>query len=164
MQDHEVRPVRLNATHPARVVPSWHGDCVGHYEDDTLVVNTVGVKMGPVSMIDEVGSPYCEALHVVERYGLIAYDAAKKAEDRNIRQNGSSGNLQAAAIDPNYMGKGLQVQFTVEDPNVFTMPWSGAATYRKADSTWVENVCAENLREYYNGRDTAAPQADKPDF
>jgi hypothetical protein len=164
MQDHEVRRVRLNGTHPAHTTPSWHGDSIGHYEGNTLVVDTVGVKVGPVSIVDEAGSPYSEALHVVERYSLIDYDAAKEAEDRNIRQNGSSGNLQAAAIDANYKGKGLQVQFTIEDPNVFTMPWSGAATYRKADSIWVENVCAENLREYYNNRDTTAPQADRPDF
>jgi hypothetical protein len=164
MQDHEVRRVRLGGTHPARVTPSWHGDSIGHYEGETLIVDTVGVKVGPVSMVDQAGSPYSEALHVVERYHLIDYAAAKEAEDRNIRQNGSSGNLQAAAIDARYRGRGLQVEFTVEDPNVFTMPWSGAATYRKSDGIWVENVCAENVHEYYNNRDTPAPQADKPDF
>ena len=79
-------------------------------------------------------------------------------------RNGSSGNFQAAGIDAGYRGKGLQVEFTVEDPNVFRMPWSGAATYRKSDGTWVENVCAENLHEYYSNRDTQAPQAGKPDF
>ena len=71
---------------------------------------------------------------------------------------------QAAAIDPDYKGKGLQVQFTVEDKTYFTMPWSGAATYRKAGSEWVENVCAENTHEYYSGTETQVPQADKPDF
>ena len=59
---------------------------------------------------------------------------------------------------------GMAIQIALEDPNVFRMPWSGAATYRKSDGTWVENVCAENLHEYYNNRDTPAPQADKPDF
>jgi hypothetical protein len=47
---------------------------------------------------------------------------------------------------------------------VFNMPWSGIATYGRADSIWVENVCAENPYEYYNGRDTGLPRADKPDF
>jgi hypothetical protein len=164
MQDHEVRRVRLGGTLPARVTPSWHGDSIGHYKGDTLIVDTVGVKVGPVNMIDQAGSPYSEALHVVERYHLIDYTAAKEAEDRNIRQNGSSGNLQAAGIDAKYRGKGLQVEFTVEDPNIFRMPWSGAATYRKSDDVWVENVCAENLHEYYNNRDTPAPQAGRPDF
>jgi len=58
----------------------------------------------------------------------------------------------------------LQIEFTVEDPNVFNTPWSGLATYSKADDIWVENVCAENTFEYYNNRDAAIPKADRPDF
>jgi hypothetical protein len=164
MQDHQVRRVRLGGTHPARVTPSWHGDSIGHYEGDSLIVDTIGVKVGPVPMVDPAGSPYSEALHVTERYRLIDYAAAIEAENRNIRRNGSSGDFQAAGIDAGYRGKGLQVEFTVEDPNVFRMPWSGAATYRKSDGAWIENVCAENLHEYYSNRDTQAPQAGKPDF
>jgi hypothetical protein len=83
MQDHEVRRVRLNGTHPARVTPSWHGDSVGHYEGDTLVVDTVSVKVGPVSIIDPAGSPYSEALHVVERYRLIDGEAAAEAHRKH---------------------------------------------------------------------------------
>jgi hypothetical protein len=30
--DHEVRRVRMNQAHPARVTPSWYGDSVGYYE------------------------------------------------------------------------------------------------------------------------------------
>jgi hypothetical protein len=40
--DHEWREVRLNQPHPAKVTPSWHGDSVGSYEGDTLVIDTVG--------------------------------------------------------------------------------------------------------------------------
>jgi hypothetical protein len=57
MQDHEVRRVRLNAQHPAKVTPSWHGDSIGHYEGDTLVVDTIGVKVGPVAIVDQAGTP-----------------------------------------------------------------------------------------------------------
>jgi hypothetical protein len=78
--DHEVRRVRLNAVHPARVTPTWYGDSVGHYEGDMLVVDTVGIKIGPFSMVDWYGTPYTEALHVVERYRLLDYEAAKAAE------------------------------------------------------------------------------------
>jgi hypothetical protein len=31
-RDHEVRHVRMNQPHPARVTPSWYGDSIGHYE------------------------------------------------------------------------------------------------------------------------------------
>ncbi|HYM17812.1 MAG TPA: hypothetical protein VEU06_04560 [Micropepsaceae bacterium] len=164
MQDHEVRRVRLNATHPEHVSPSWTGDSVGHYEGDTLVVDTVGVKVGPVPVIDQAGSPFSEALHVVERYRLISYEDAKAASDRNVAVNGPPGTRQAASVDENYKGEGLQVEFTVTDPNVFKQSWSGSATYGKADNIWVENVCAENMHEYYFNRESSVPTADKPDF
>src|SRR5262245_61703007 len=43
-QDH--RQIRLNQAHPAKVTPSIHGDSVGRYEGDTLVADTVGLKVG----------------------------------------------------------------------------------------------------------------------
>src|SRR5262245_11901492 len=36
------------------------------------------------------------------------------------------------APDPNYKGKGLQLEFTVEDDGVFTIVWSATKTYRRA--------------------------------
>src|SRR5215471_20107520 len=61
--DHEVRHVRMNQTHPARVMPSWYGDSIGYYEGDTLVIDTVGVKIGPFAMVDMYGTPHSPALH-----------------------------------------------------------------------------------------------------
>jgi hypothetical protein len=66
---------------------------------------------------------------------------------------------------PNYQGKGLQLEFMVEDEGVFTMPWSASITYRRPRrNEWLEIVCAENTREYYAKGDTGVPHADKPDF
>jgi hypothetical protein len=83
--DHEVRHVRMNQPHPARVTPSWYGDSVGHYDGDTLVIDTVGVKSGPFAMLDMYGTPHSPELHVVERYRLLDYQAAKEAEERGQR-------------------------------------------------------------------------------
>jgi hypothetical protein len=55
--NHEVRRVRLNQPHPAQVTPSWYGDSVGHYEGDTLLIDTIGIKIGPFAMIDVYGTP-----------------------------------------------------------------------------------------------------------
>jgi len=130
--DHEVRHVRLNQPHPVRVTPSWYGDSVGHYEGDTLVIDTVGVKVGPFAMVDMYGTPHTQALHVVERYKLLDYEAAKEAEDRGERENRRLPSSDPGfAPNPDYKGKGLQLQFTVEDEGVFTMPWSAAVTYRR---------------------------------
>src|SRR5258708_7187412 len=73
-------------------------------------------------------------------------------------------------IDRNYRGKGLQLEFTVEDKGVFTMPWSATQTYlRAARTTWDERICAENVghyyeSQYYSDKDAHIPTADKPDF
>ena len=164
--DHEFRQVRLNEAHPAQVTPSWYGDSVGHYEGDTLVIDTVGIKSGrPFAMADIYGTPYTGALHVVERYRLIDYEAAMAAQERTLKENiRILVNDSGLTFDPSYRGKALQLQFTVEDEGVFTMPWSATMTYRRALGAWPEFVCAENIREYYYNKDSEVPKADKPDF
>lgn len=165
-EDHEIRRVRLNTQHPAHYMPSWYGDSVGHYEGDTLVVDTIGIKVGPYSMIDSYGTPQSGALHLVERYKLIDYDAGQAAALRSERENRRLGSIlgNGVDVDPDYRGKALQVQFTVEDENVFTTPWSAVSTYWRTSGDWTERVCAENSAEYYAGLNTAIPKAEKPDF
>jgi hypothetical protein len=68
------------------------------------------------------------------------------------------------AHDPNYKGKALQLQFTVEDEGVFTTAWSATKTYRRVFRDWPENVCAENPHKYNTEKDAAVPTANKPDF
>jgi hypothetical protein len=164
--DDDFREVRLNQPHPAKVIPSVHGDSAGHYEGDTLVIDTVGVKVGPYAMIDRFGTPYTEGLHVVERYRLIDYEAARQAQEQSEKEWPRVGDN----IDRTYRGKGLQLEFTVEDPGVFTMPWSATQTYlRAARTAWDERICAENVGHYYEAqyssdKDAHIPTADKPDF
>ena len=133
--DHQVRHVRMNAQHPAKVTPSWYGDSVGHYEGDTLVIDTVGIKAGPFAMVDWFGTPQTPALHVVERYRLLDYEAAKEGLERDAKENALP---QPPTVDLNYRGKHLQLIFTVEDPNVFTTPWSATVTYGKPAVEWAE--------------------------
>jgi hypothetical protein len=105
----------------------------------------------------------------VERYRLLDYEAAKEGLERAAKEN---FRLPPGAIppvadsDPNYRGKHLQLEFTVEDEGVFTTPWSATITYgRPRDGRGpggAEYVCAENLRS--SGRKPAVPTADKPDF
>jgi hypothetical protein len=164
--DHEFRQVHMNQPHPAQVTPSWHGDSVGHYEGDTLVIDTVGVKADrPFAMVDIYGTPYTQALHVVERYRLVDFDAVKEAQERTQKENIRIPiNDSGLTVDAGYQGRGLELQFTVEDDGVFTMPWSASMTYRRALGDWPEFVCAENVREYYYNKDSEVPKAAKPDF
>jgi len=159
--DHQVRHVRLNEPHPAQVTPSWYGDSVGHYEGDTLVIDTVGVKTDrPFAMVDWFGTPYSPALHVVERYRMIDYEDAKEGWARDAKEN----TFVQQTIDYGYRGKHLQLHFTVEDPGVFTMPWSATVTYWKGLGEWEEQACAENRHMYYIGKDADVPTATTADF
>ena len=162
--DQQVRRVRLNAAHPKNVTPTWSGDSVGHYEGDTLVIDTVGVKYGQNSMIDNYGTPYSEGLHVVERIRLVDAATANAAAARSEALNGRVEVIAGgASIDPQAR-KGLRIEFTVEDPKYFTTPWSAAVTYRPALGVVEERVCAESVFDYNSGTDVPVPRADKPDF
>lgn len=164
--DHEIRRVRMNQPHPARVNPSWYGDSVGHYEGDTLVVDTVGVlDRRPYAMVDVYGTPYTRALHVVERYRLVDEAAANAAEQRTRKENlYIPNNDSGLTVDGSFRGKALQLEFTVDDPGVFTMPWSASMTYRRAAGAWPEFACPENIHRYAAGQDPDVPRAATPDF
>ena len=68
--------------HPADPDPTWMGDAVAHWEDDTLVVDTVGFN----NKTEVSGYMHTEAMHVVERYKRVAtglqYDVT--VEDPNV--------------------------------------------------------------------------------
>ena len=158
--DHQHRVVRMNASHPTKVKPSLHGDSVGHWEGDTLVIDTVGQRTDrPYAMVDIYGTPYTEKLHIVERYRLIDYEAAQDGLDRDAKEN----QRPPGDIDPNYRGKFLQLYFTVDDPNVFTTAWSATITYRPSSTGFSESVCSENPHRYFE-KDTDVPIASTPDF
>jgi hypothetical protein len=166
LRNHEFREVPLNVRHPAHVTPSWYGDSVGHYEGDTLVIDTVGVKAGPYPMLDMYGTPFSSALHVVERYRIVDYPEAKAAIDRSMRENiRFPVGVQSLDYDPDYRGKHLQLAFTVDDEGVFTMPWTATITYAVPLGFWEEHVCAENPNGYFlDGKVGDVPVAQTPDF
>lgn len=64
--DHQVRHVYLNVPHSQHPAKTWYGESVGHFEGDTLVVDTIALNGS--APIDHYGTPHTDALHVVERY------------------------------------------------------------------------------------------------
>jgi hypothetical protein len=160
-----VRHVYLNTQHPANLTPNHLGHSVGWYEGDTLVIDTIGIKVTPLSSIDLLGTPYSKALHVVERYRLIDGEAAAEAQEK-AGSPPLPGFLPygRSDIDPDKARKGLQVEFTVEDDGVFTTPWTGRVTYRGLlGDYWPEAVCAENPM-FFSGTTAPIPTADTADF
>ena len=172
LMNYLVRHIRLNATHRTDMTPTWQGDSVGHYEGNTLVIDTIGIKVSPFSTVDRNGTPHSEALHVIERYQLIDGGAAREAVLRHERLYNRDAIAHADSdrrtygrgpIDPDTSLSGLQVEITVEDRGVFTAPWSALVTYRPVIGDWPEAVCAENPRDI-SGGDVAVPVAERADF
>jgi hypothetical protein len=170
--NHLVRHIRMNAPHRTDMAPTWQGDSVGHYEGDTLVIDTTGIKVSPFSTVDRNGTPHSEALHVVERYRLIDGREAREAVLRHERlynrdaiahADGDRGTYGRGPIDPDTSLSGLQVEITVEDQGAFTAPWSALITYRPLIGDWPEAVCAENPRDISESGLTV-PVAERVDF
>jgi hypothetical protein len=67
--DQQVRRVYLDTPHSTNPKPSWYGESVGHYEGDTLVIDTIG--QNEKTVLDPYRTPHSEKLHVVERWKLI---------------------------------------------------------------------------------------------
>jgi hypothetical protein len=65
----ETRHIHLNVPHTANPKPSWYGDSVGHYEGDTLVVDTIALNTK--TFVDAYRTPHTDKLHVTERWRLI---------------------------------------------------------------------------------------------
>jgi hypothetical protein len=61
--------------HPADFDPSFHGHSIGHWEGDTLVVDTVGIKGKQMQIEPHV--PFTSQMHVVERWTPAGPDKIK---------------------------------------------------------------------------------------
>jgi len=78
-----VRTIRLSSAAAAPTVPSPLGYSVGHYEDNTLVVETTGLT---ANILTTDGVPHSDQLRVLERYSIT--DAGDRLE------------LQLTLLDP----------------------------------------------------------------
>ena len=86
---------------------------------------------------------------------------------RAYKDNVSPAGANPPVADLNSKGKWLQLLFTVDDPNVFTTPWSATVTFAPAvqsGESWPENVCGENPYKYGTEEDVQLPTAKAPDF
>ncbi len=71
------------AAHPVDPDPTWMGDSIGHWDGDTLVVDTIGFN----THTEISGFKHSEGLHIVERFSrpdfdTLQYDAT--LEDPNV--------------------------------------------------------------------------------
>ena len=77
-RDQIVRHVYLDVPHSKNPKPSWNGEFVGHYDGDTLVVDTIGLSTK--SFVDNYRTPHSENL---ARDRALPPNRRKKAGSRN---------------------------------------------------------------------------------
>jgi hypothetical protein len=151
----QFRTIYLNRAHPAHVKPSWYGDSVGHFEGDTLVVDTVGIGVHPeAGSMGFFGTPHTDALHLVERYRFL------RPGEKSMAPPPKNDSFDADAVIAE--GPILRLSFTLEDPGAYKKPWSVTLDYLPLSSHLREYVCAENSRDKDLG--PLLPRAEVPDF
>ncbi|HYL36282.1 MAG TPA: hypothetical protein VEV17_10255 [Bryobacteraceae bacterium] len=116
---HNARVIPLDGSpHLPANVQLWDGDSRGHWEGNTLVVDTTNFNdKGWITTSAATGRikgvPQTEALHVVERFTRTDADT-------------------------------LRYEVTVEDPNMFTQPWKAVIPLARDDSYQMfEYACHE---------------------
>jgi hypothetical protein len=103
---HDTRIIPLDGRpHISSNIRQWYGDSMGHWEGNTLVVDTTNFS-------DLNPFPGAQNLHVVERLTRVSPDT-------------------------------ILYQFTVEDPGMWTKPWSGELPITKIQGQVYEYACHE---------------------
>ena len=151
--DHQYRHIYLNVPHSADIKPSWFGESVGHYEGDTLVVDTIGLN--DRTFIDDYLTPHTDKLHVVERFHLI--DGGRTLEVNLHVEDPGAFAMPWDAIQ----------RFQRLEPGVVEnkFPVENDLTSGRTDAGPLqEDSCAENSRPYFTDQILPIPQTEKPDF
>ena len=129
---HDVRYIRLNAEHG--VSPHWLGDSVGHWEGDTLVVDTIHFQ--PEQL--EYNS---DQLHLVERFTRVGPDRLLyqfRVEDPVAYTEAWGGEYEFSTA------KGPQYEYACHEGNYALHDiLSGARADEKAGKYRVETAAAE---------------------
>ena len=73
---HSYRTIYMDGRpHPKDWSPTYYGHSIGHWEGDTLVVDSVGFNER--MWIDNLGIPTTEQLHLIERFTRTDFDTVK---------------------------------------------------------------------------------------
>ena len=125
---HDARVVAMNGrSHPPSNIRQWNGDSIGHWDGDTLVIDST-------NFTDLTPFAGAQNLHVVERLTRVDDDT-------------------------------ILYQFTVDDPGMWTKPWSGEIPISKIKGQMYEYACHEanyGLANTLHGARVAEQEAAAP--
>jgi len=125
--------------------PSFFGEEIGHWEGDTLVVDSIGFKDTQV-WIDENANPHSDALHVVERWS---------------RPDADHIHVETLIEDPKFYSK----PFTYQRTWLAGAPASCWASMPAARTTWIASTWVSAQARFVPmdaglSRSSASPAAD----
>jgi hypothetical protein len=151
--DHQVRHVYMNTQHSKNPKPSWYGESVGHYEGDTLVVDTIGIS--EKTLVDNFATPHTAQLHTIERYRMSA-DALRLEVMLHVEDPG------AFTMPWDAMQRYRRVEPRVAEPPKASGDFLSAAGNA---GPMLESSCAENPHGLFDAPGTLPiPQSNTPDF
>ena len=99
--------------HPDNLQPTYHGHSIGHWEGDTLVVDTVGFN--EKMWFDAEGSPHTEQLHLVEKFTRLSLEQLKY--EITIDDPGAYTQTWSSGFYMNWT-PGESFQFVCQDANM----------------------------------------------
>ena len=149
--DHQVRRVHLTDRHSPNVKISWYGESIGHYEGDTLVVDTIGID--PRGTIDGFQTPHTDKLHVVERFHLT--------------NGGKTLEVNLHVEDPGTFTTAWNAiqRYRRVEPDVAKNPDPlNAVSSTTDEGPLLEASCAENPNSLMGMAAMPVPQTTSPDF
>jgi hypothetical protein len=148
----EIRRVYLTDKHSPNLKPSWYGESIGHYQGDTLVVDTIGIDER--TWVDGFGTPHTKQLHVIERLRLIE-------DGKVLEANVHVDDPGAFTMPWNAIQRFRQYEWAVRH-----VPIERRALVNSApEGTLAEQICAENPNPFFPGTSALPiPQAVMSDF
>ena len=124
--------------HWPEAVRSWMGDSLGHWEGNTLVVETTNINVGDGATHDvwkRAASPLNVATQGVPANNAIPVSARARVVERFTRTGPGA----------------LVYELTYTDPEVFTAPWTARLTWTRDDSyEFFEYACNEGNQAIRN--------------
>jgi hypothetical protein len=147
----DVRRIHLNAAHALGAKPSWHGDSVGHYEGDTLVVDTIGLN--DKAPVDGFDTPHSAELHVVERWRLV--DGGETLELKIYIEDPGAFTTPWTAMARYSRTEGIARRTQVQSVSILSSPGEGPL---------LEAICAENPNSIAGADAPPVVQSTAPDF
>jgi len=112
---HSFRTIYMDGRpHPTDLDPSYGGHSVGHWEGDTLVVDTVGFNER--GWIDAYGLPNTSKLHVVEKITRVDFDRLNY--EMTVNDPGAYTKSFSTGMDMRWTPERETFQFLCQDGNL----------------------------------------------